>query len=163
MMANPMAKTWTKAGLVRRRLKAGKPRQKDLVLSAEEAVLQGYGLLLAARKAMLEEGITTGAEDLKAALVLMTPEKAKVSEVQVLGIPREFASLPRLHAKATQLERTEKLVPLGIAFWQRDRETDDEPTVWVQQWLVNPRAEQATREARKALEKSAGKDTQAAF
>jgi hypothetical protein len=161
---NLMAKTWTKAGMVRRRFKAGKPRQKDLVYDCENAAMHGYMLLLEVRKAMLEEGITTGTEDVRAALVLVTPDSAKVNRIYLLAIPPRLANLPSLAAKASQLERREKVVPLGVAVWQRDREPTDEQIVWIQQWLVEgPRAELASREAQKAFKISEGKETETAF
>ena len=154
--SNPMASTWTKAASIRRKFKAGPPRRNDLVYDCERAALQGYMLFLEIRKAMQAE-IPTGAKDIRAALVLMTPENL----VYLLAIPK-LEGLPALSAKAMQLERTEKTVPVGVAVWQRDREAQED-VVWVQPWLVNPQAERAAREAQKAFKASEGKDTKISF
>ncbi len=159
---NPMAATWTKAATVRRMFKAGRQRQNDLLYDSEEAILQGRISFLQIRKAMLAAGIATTADDLRAALVLMTPEGAESNEVYVLPIPRELAKLPELSVKVTKLEKSEKAVPLGLVFWQRDREAEDSD-VWVQPWLVNPRAAAATIAARKAYGESRGNATTSTF
>ena len=151
-----MASTWTKAAKVRRAFKAGRQRQKDLKYDCERAVLEARILNIEIRKAMIQAGITTG-DDAKVALVLMTPDSAKINRVYVLTIPRDIAGLPEVAAKAAKLEKAEKAVPLGVAIWQRDREAYDPSElksgieVWMHLWLTSERALCASAEALKAF------------
>jgi hypothetical protein len=154
---NLMAATWTKAAKVRRVLKAGRQRQKDLAYDTERAVIECRLLFNRIRAEMLEAGITT-VEDVRVALVLMT-----LREVYLFQVPRDFSRLPTMYEQAAILERNENAVPVGAAIWQRDPEAGDSVEVWVQPWLVNPRAVLAAAEARKAFLDSDGRDTKSAF
>jgi hypothetical protein len=160
---NRMADTWTKAGKVRRLFKAGKPRQKDLQYDSERAILEAQVVFLEIRKAMLQAEIKTVGEDVRAALVLITPDNAKVDRVYLVPIPRRLEDLSELSAKVAKLEKAESVVPLGVVIWQKDREADDSVDVWVQPWLVNPRAALAASEARKAFKIAGGKETDSTF
>jgi hypothetical protein len=161
-----MAATWTKVSKVRRAFKAGPPRKKDIEYEIEEAVLQGYSALLEIRKAMVQAEILTSAEDVKAALVLMTSSpESNAGLVSLLAIPRTIKNLPGLSSEAEKLAKKGAMVPLGVAFWQRDREADpkNSKAVWVQPWLVNPRALRAAIAAREAFEESDGEETNNTF
>jgi hypothetical protein len=161
---NPMAATWTKAGKVRRLFKAGKPRQKDLTYDSERAILEARIVFVEIRKAMMQAEIRTVGEDVRAALVLMTPDNAKVDRVYLVPIPRGLEALSELSAKVAKHEKAEGVVPLGVAIWQKDSEADDSVDVWVQPWLVEtPRAKQAAIAARKAYEESEGEETETLF
>lgn len=160
---NPMAATWTRAATVRRAFKTGRKRQNDLEYDMERAVIECRILFINIRKAMLDAGITTTAEDVKVALVLMTPDAAKTDAVFLLTVPRNIEGLPELYAKASALEGKKKVVPLGVAIWQRDREASKSIDVWVQPWLTNARAARAAIEARKAFEGSDGEETNSKF
>jgi|SRR5579872_464289 len=161
---NPMAETWTKAGKVRRLFKAGKPRQKDLSYDSERAILEARIIFLEIRRAMIQAEIKTVGEDVRAALVLMTLDNAKVDRIYLLPIPRRLEDLSELSTKVAKHEKAERVVPLGVAIWQKDREADDSVDVWVQPWLVEtPRAKQAAIAARKAYEGSGGTQTESPF
>ncbi len=160
---NPMAATWTKAALVRRAFKAGPKRKTNLEYDRENAILHARILFLEFRVAMGKAGITTTAEDVRAALVLMTPESATSDQVHLLSMPRELEDLPGLSAKMAKLEKAEKVAPLGVAIWQRDREAGD-TAVWLHPWLVvGPRAQRAAIAAQKAFDASGGKETKGTF
>jgi hypothetical protein len=159
---NPMSATWTKAGKVRRAFKAGRQRQKDLRYDSERAILEARILLIEIRRAMLEAEIFKYGEDVRAALVLMTPDDAKADTVYILQMPRKLEDLPELSAKVAKHEKAEKAVPLGVAIWQRDREANHSD-VWIQPWLVNPRAALAAIAARKAFIESEGRETKSTF
>jgi hypothetical protein len=163
---NLMAGTWTKAAKVRRAFKAGPRRKTDLVYDTEEAVLQGYIALLEFRKEMVQAEIFTSADDVKAALVLMSSDpETNAGAVHLLAIPRAIKNLPDLSSKAERLSKRGATVPLGVAFWQRDREQDTKKgkTVWIQPWLVNPCAARAAMAAQEAFEESNGQETNASF
>lgn len=159
---NLMESTWTKAAIVRRKFKAGKKRQKDLEYDLERAILEARILFIEFRAAMLKEGIPTSARYARAALVLMTPDESDVNRVSALSVPRDLDGLPELADRAARLERAEKVVPLGVAIWQRDPEAGEQ-VAWVHPWRVNQRAQQAAKAAEKAFVASEGKDTNAEF
>ena len=142
-----MAGTWTNAGEVRRKFKAGKPRQKDLLIAPTQSVLEGYILLDQVRNAMREKGLSEN--DIEGALVLITPESS-ADVVYVLPFP-EVKKLPYLYGGVQRLDSAEHVVPLGIVIRQEDREAE-ETVVWVQPWLVNPRAIRAASRARRMFE-----------
>ena len=160
---NLMASTWTKAAKVRRAFKAGKKRQKDLVLTPERAMLEGYMLLRDIQKAMSEAGLSE--KDVQAALVLMTTDSSGTDLIYAAKIP-EMKYLPELYGKLRKLEKEGHWVPLGVALKQFDREAYDarDPksgaVVWDQPWLMNPRAARALIAARNAIaEDREGKGT----
>jgi len=161
---NLMAGTWTKAATVRRKFKAGPPRRKDLEYDMERAVIECRILFTQIRKEMIQAGIFTS-EDSRVALVLMTPDTdtAEVGRVHVLPVPRKLEGIPELGAKAVRLEKSEKVVPAGVAFWQKDREADNSVEVWIQPWLTSSRAARALDAARKAFKDSDGKETHSTF
>ena len=131
---NLMAATWTKAAKVRRALKAGRQRQKDLKYSCERAAIEGYILLIEMRKEMLRAGLKD--EDVRVALILITPESDKEGTIRLFPVSKRLENLPELTAEAVGLERKEGMRPMGLAVWQRDREAKD-ATVWVQPWLID--------------------------
>jgi hypothetical protein len=150
--ANPMAATWTKAGKVRRAFKAGKPRQKDLNLAPRPAIWEACLLRENIGAAMTGAGLS--ADDVQVAIVLMTPDASSgVDWVHVLPIP-QTKDLPELFTKVAKLEKADHVVPLGVAIRQIDREAYEpkDPksgaVVWVQPFLVNPRAARALIAAR---------------
>jgi hypothetical protein len=165
---NLMAGTWTKAAKVRRAFKAGPRRKTDLVYhDIEEAVLNGYAAFLTIRKEMHMPETLIPEGDVKAALVLMssTPE-SNAGLVSLLSFPRTIKNLSEMSSKAERLAKKGAMVPLGVAFWLRDREADDPKkgkATWVQPWLVNPRAARAAIAAQKAFEESDGQDTNDTF
>lgn len=144
-----MASTWTKAAIVRRKFKAGRQRQTDLVLTPTRAVLEGYILLHELQKAMVEAGLPE--EDVHAALVLITPGvPGGVDKIYVLPFP-DMNRLPELYGKVRKLHDAAGVVPLGIVVSQTDRETQDPKStgaVWVQPWLTGTRAARALLKAR---------------
>jgi hypothetical protein len=147
--ANPMAATWTKAGTVRRLFKAGRQRTKDRVLTPIAAIYEACLLLDALRNAMSEAGLSK--DDVQAALVLVTPETPDMENlIHVLPIPQP-KKLPELFAKVEKLDKPGKILPLGIAVRQLDRETESGAVVWVQPFLTGPRAESALKVARSAF------------
>lgn len=149
-----MAATWTKAGTVRRAFKAGRQRQKDLILTPTKAMFEGYILLTDIQAAMTNAGLS--AKDVQVALVLMTQDSSGTDLIYVLPIP-ETKRLPELHGKLKRLEKEGGWVPLGVAIKQLDHEARDpeDPksgaVAWVQPWLTNPRAARALIEARSAM------------
>lgn len=159
MSKNLMQSTWTPAAKVRRAFKAGPKRQKDVFYDMETAIIHGYTTFLELRKAMAVAGIPN-IPDVKAGLVLITPETAKENRVHVVEILRGIENIPNVAAKITKLEKAGPLLPLGVALWQRDRiagSTD----AWVQPWLVNPRAALASAKATQIFED--GKEGEGTF
>jgi len=154
---NPMASTWTKAAKVRRAFKAGRQRQKDRVLTPVKAIYEVCILLDDLRTAMDEAKLPV--EDVGAALVLVTPETPdRENLVYVLRVP-EPKRLPELFSEVAKLEKPGKILPLGVAVWQRDREIQDpekQGVVWVQPFLTGARAEKALLEARKVFTEGRG-------
>lgn len=149
---NLMAGTWTKAAKVRRSFKAGRPLQKDRVLTTTKAIHEACILLDDLRNAMRQSGLS--ADDVQAALVLVTPETPGLEDaVYVLPVPQP-KKLPDLFANVAKVEKTGEVLPLGIAVKQRDHEAYDpkDPksgaVVWVQPFLTGPRAVAALKHAR---------------
>ncbi len=160
--ANPMVDTWTPAATVRRAFRAGPKRKTDLEYDLESAILHARILLIEFRAAMLKAKITTTGEDVRAALVLMTPETAESNQVHLLSMPRQLEDLPELSTKAARLEKAYNVVPLGVAIWQRDRKAGAS-TTWIHPWLVDQRAQRAANAAQKAFVASEGKETKVTF
>jgi hypothetical protein len=162
---NPMAGTWTKAAKVRRVFKAGARRQKDRVLTPIAAIHEACILLDNLRNAM--QAAKLSANDVQAALILVTPETPHMDFVYVLPIPQP-EKLPELFAKVAKIEG--KILPLGIAVRQIGREPNDlkdpkDPksgaVVWVQPFLTGPRAERALLKARQVF--ADGKEAKSTF
>src|ERR1700721_1581781 len=120
--ANPMAATWTKAGKVRRSVKAGRRLQKDRVLTPTVAIFEACILLDALRNAMREADLLE--DDVRAALVLVTPEThGREDMIYVLRIPQP-GKLSELFANVAKLEKPGKILPLGIAIRQVDQDSE---------------------------------------
>ena len=147
-----MEKVLTPAARVRRAFKAGRPRQKDRVLTPVQAIYQACILLDALRSAMLEAGLL--ADDVRCGLVLMTPEVPSGFDlIQALPIPPP-KELPDLFAKVERAVEAGVTLPLGIVIQQRDREGEDPKSLgatWVEPFLTGPRAARALIEARRAF------------
>jgi hypothetical protein len=133
---NLMSSTWTKAAKVRRAFKAGRTRQNDLELTCDLAIHEAYILLLKIRKEMLEVGIKTVSEDLRALFILFSENK---KEIELFQMPQHVDGLPKLAAEVFKAEKVNNAQPLGVAIWLRDREAG-EPSVWLHSWLTNPDA-----------------------
>ncbi len=148
---NLMAGTWTKAALVRREYKAGRPRQKDRVITPLVAIHEACILLDDLRNAMRERDLPV--EDVRAAIILMVPNFPTPDRdaVHVLRVP-EPNDLPDLFKRAADVATTGAVRPLGLAVWQMDRELGD-AVAWVQPFLTGPRAVAALREAKRAFAK----------
>ena len=149
---NPMASTWTKAGLVRKTFKSGRKRQTDLKLySIKEAGFLACIELEKLRTAMSDVGLSP--DDVAAALVLVTPETpGQENIVYTVPVPHEDDKLPELFAKVKQItnERFGKIMSLGIVLRQLDYEADPKGgvIVWVEPFLTGPRAEKALLHAK---------------
>jgi hypothetical protein len=156
--ANPMAGTWTKAGKVRRAFKAGRQRQKDHVLTPIAAIHETCILLDEIRNAMREADLS--ADDVQAALVLVTPETpGRENLIHVLPIPKP-KKLPELFATVSKIEKPGKVLPLGLVIRQLDEDVESGAVVWAQPFLTGPRAEAALIQARKMFaDGSGGKST----
>ncbi len=153
---NPMAATWTKAAKVRRAFKVGRQRQKDRVLTPVAAIHETCILLDSLRNAMDEAGLSR--EDVGAAVVLVTPETPdRENLVYVLKVPPP-KELPKLFLEVAKIEKPGKILPLGVALWQLDRERDpkDGGVVWMHPFLTGPRAERALIRARQIFQEGAG-------
>ena len=158
-----MTSTETKAAKVRRAFRAGRPEIKSREYDIESAVMTARSLFMEIRKERSLEGIDDWWDDIAVALVLMTTEEARKDRVYLLPISRDFDDLASLYKSAMQLKTTEKVVALGVAFWQLDREAGGETHVWTEQWLAGPRAALAINRASEAFKESGGKETSANF
>jgi len=149
---NLMAGTWTKAAIVRRKFKAGRPIQKDRELTSIAAIHEACILLDGLRNAMREAGLSP--DDVRAALALATPETPGGEDhVYALPLPAP-GKLPVLFTKVEKIEQSGPILPLGIVVWQRDREAEADDSgvrgvVWVQPFLTGPRASRALIEVRR--------------
>lgn len=150
---NPMARTWSKAALVRRKFKAGRPIQKDRVLSPIAAIHEGCILLDDLRNAMRDAGLSP--DDVRVGIVFVTPETPDTENVvYTLRIPRDPRDLPKLFKKMEEIVTAAKVLPLGLLAGQTDRETmePDDPksgaVVWVQPFLTGDRAVRALKTAK---------------
>lgn len=146
-----MAATWTKAGKVRRAFKAGRQRQKDRVITPTVAIYEACILLDELRTAMDDAGLS--ANDVQAALVLMTPETPdRENVVYVLPVPQP-KKLPELFANVAKVEKPGKVLPLGILIRQLDHEALDPKegkvrvALWPQPFLTGDRATRALKKA----------------
>ncbi len=125
---NLMAATWTKAGLVRRAFKAGRPRKADLVLTPTRAILEGSIVLHELQVAMEAAGLSP--DDVKAALVFVSGPLFYATLIP------PTSELPRLFRKVKELEG--EWQPLGLVLCQSDLEAEPKSgtVIWVQPWLV---------------------------
>ena len=159
-----MAATWTKAGQVRRTFKAGRPLKKDRVVPPTIAIYEACILLDELRTAMHDAGLSP--DDVRAALVLMTPETpGKENLLYLLRIP-EPGKLPKLFATVEEIEESGKILTLGILVRQEDREASDPKdgkvrvAVWPQPFLTGDRATRALKQAGQMfMDGSGGKST----
>jgi len=155
---NLMASTWTPAAIVRRKFKAGPRRKVDLKLDVERAFLECRILYTELRDAMIEAGIRTGANDVSVGLILMTPAgTAKNRFVKVLPVGGNMEVLAQQARKADQLEKRHGVLPIGVAFWQRDREAGQDET-WVRSWRLDNTSALLLAEVMKALHKEKGNE-----
>lgn len=154
---NLMASTWTPAAIVRRKFKAGPRRKTDLVQDVERAFLECRILYTEFRDAMQEAGIRTAANDVSVGLVLMTPWEAKNRYVHFLPVGGNMEALAEQARKANRLEKRDKALPIGVAFWQRDRATGQDG-VWVRPWRLDANSVGALIEVQKALSTEKGNE-----
>lgn len=159
---NLMAATWTPASLVRRAFNAGPRRRSDRQFEdVEDAVLTAYTSFRGLRGAMKDAELP--ARDVRAALVLMSPYYAdptfNTGTVMLLAVPDAIKGLPALLDEAEKHIKKDAMLPLGVAFWQRDKDprAKSDKTAWVQLWLVDPRAQRAADAATESLAKLDGR------
>jgi len=141
---NPMAATWTKAGKVRRAFKAGRPRQKNRIVSPTVAIHEACILLHELRGAMHAEGLLEN--DVQAALVIVTPETPDRENFVYLQVIPDPKRLPDLFASVRKIEKPEKMFIMGILLKQRDRELGKD-VVWPHHYLIGESAQKAMRKA----------------
>lgn len=130
---NPMAATWTPAAVVRRAFKAGPRRKTDLVYDVERGFLECRILYIELRNAMIDAGIKTAANDVSVGIVLMDSNNRKAYVIPAGGNLDAFTEWAH---KADRLDKKHKVIPVGVAFWQRDRESGQDET-WVRLWRVD--------------------------
>jgi hypothetical protein len=126
---NLMAATWTKAAKVRRAFKAGRQRQKDLVLTPTRALFEGSIVLHELQVAMQTAGLSE--EDVKAGLVFMSESGSYAVPIPPpSNLPAAFDAVRNLEGGGWR--------PLGLVLCQLDREVDSKngSITWVQPWLV---------------------------
>ncbi len=101
--------------------------------------------------------------------MLMTPEAENLENIIYTLLVPPPGQLPRLFAELEKIERHGKILPLGLAVWQLDREATNSvdprgtPVVWVQPFLTGERAARALIQARNDFGKDFGKNHQAKF
>lgn len=159
---NPMASYWSKAALVRRSFKAGPRRKMDLVYDAERAFLECRILYTELRKAMLDFGIETGASDVSVGLVLMAPWESNDRRVYVVPAGGSLDVFAERGRKAERLEKRHSAVPIGVAFWQRDREANQEE-VWVRPWRMDSNPVMLMVEVKNAMKTEKGNEFELEF
>ncbi len=149
---NLMASTWTKAALVRRAFNAGPRRKSDREFEdLEDAVLAAYVSYRDIRRAMKKAELSE--RDARAAFVLVDATFAgqpfNASTAVMLPIPATIKGIPDL-LKDTERYAKSKMVPLGVVFWQRDRDerAKESRSVWIQSWRVDPRLHRAANAVR---------------
>jgi hypothetical protein len=158
---NLMAGTWTDAAKVRRAVNAGPRRKTDLEFEdMEDAVLAAYVSFRDLRKEMSKAGLSE--RDARAAFVLMTAEfegaPFNAGHVTLLTIPRNIAGLHALLNAAKKHANKGEMAPLGVVFWQRDRDErakESKPT-WVQSWRVDVRSLRAAGAVRDKFKELGG-------
>ena len=129
---NPMAGTWTKAALVRRRIKAGRPSRVNEILTPLQAANRLVNEVEKARSLMVEAGLAP--EDVKAGLVYRSGDNGGLTWP------------PRAGGMATFVDRLEKMQPppefVGIVWEQIDWESGTngvgQRAVWPVQFLWGP-------------------------
>jgi hypothetical protein len=136
--------TWTKAGKVRRAFKAGRPRQKNRIVSPTVAIHEACILLHELRGAMHAEGLLEN--DVQAALVIVTPETPDRENFVYLQVIPDPKRLPDLFASVRKIEKPEKMFIMGILLKQRDRELGKD-VVWPHHYLIGESAQKAMRKA----------------
>ena len=146
-----MEKSLTPAGRVRRRLKAGRPR--NIALSTFDALHRLVNEADRARTMMQEAGLDPN--DIKLALIYCTPEKPGFEEtVGYKWLPQPGETMEfftRFEKEATETP----FLYLGILWLQMDHESPGakalgrpEPVVWVTQFIAGPKAEEKLFAAR---------------
>jgi hypothetical protein len=147
-----MAAHWSKAGKVRRAFKAGRLRKNNRVLTPTVAIYEACILLDELRTAMDDAELSP--DDVRAALVLVTPETPGMENlVYVLQVPQP-KRLPELFAEVAKIEKLGKVLPLGILIRQLERDAADpkagkevDVAVWPQPFLIGDRATRALKKA----------------
>ena len=148
---NLMASTWTEAAKIRRTFKAGRPIKKDRVLTLSRAILEACIALNEIRDKMRDAGLPE--EDVQAKLVLAS--EAGTHDLVYLPTVPTIQGVPEL---ANRLFTSEvKWRPLGLAFWQMDREANS-AVGWVQPWLTDERSVRALKKARESISASMPED-----
>jgi hypothetical protein len=150
---NLMASTWTKAALVRRAFNAGPRRKSDREFEdLEDAVLAAYISFRDIRLEMKNAGLAE--RDTRAAFVLMTAAfegpPFNAGAAVMLTIPDTIKGLPDLLKDAERHADKGEMAPLGVVFWQRDRDerAKESKAVWIQSWRVDPRLQRAANAVR---------------
>jgi hypothetical protein len=144
--ATPLDHLMTKAQLVRRKFKTGRPYKKDRNLSplaAMSTAVDMYGQLL---DLMVGE-YNLPASDAMCALCVVS-RATEAEDLQVLRIPIDHAKFPEY---LERLAIIPKCLPLGILFAMRDREVKDMKkkfVAWVFPFLVGPKARAKMLEAK---------------
>jgi hypothetical protein len=159
---NLMASTWTRAALVRRAFNAGPRRKSDREFGdLEDALLAAYVSFRDIRREMKKAELSE--RDTRAAFVLMTaafegpPFNAGVAVM--LTIPDTIKGLPDLLRDAEKYANKGKMIPLGVVFWQRDRDerAKEGKSVWIQSWRVDPRLQRAANAVREEFRELDGR------
>ncbi len=150
---NLMASTWTDAARVRRAFNAGPRRKTDREFDdLEDAVLTAYRSYRDIRREMKNAGLSE--RDTRAAFVLVTAAYAGApfngGHAMMLPIPDAIKGLPGLLKDAEKWANKGEMIPLGVVFWQRDRDerAKESKSVWIQSWRVDPRLLRAANAVR---------------
>ena len=154
---NLMASTWTPASMVRRKFKAGPPRKRPLEIDVERAFLECRILYADFRDAMLEAGIKTAKDDVAVGVVLMTPPDGDKQFVTVLPVGGDMEALAVQARKADRLQKRHSVIPIGVAFWQRDRAAKQDEQ-WVRAWRIDSHSAQVLSEVMVALRTEKGEE-----
>jgi hypothetical protein len=146
---NPMAGTWTKAGLVRRKFRAGPSQRKDRILAPVKAVFETCMLLDDIREKMRDAGLDPS--DVHAAMVV---EDSRFRYLLKVPEPKRVPEL--LNA----VESINDPVIVGLIFVQLDREVEDPKkaaATWVHPFRVGPNAERSLAAGIQMLNSKTGK------
>ena len=151
-LGNLMASTWTKAALVRRAFKSGRPRKVDLRLHWKKALLQGLIAQEDIQNAMRDQELA--AEDVRVSLVLISADlKSGARQAHVWRLPMTLEDVPPIAERIEFLELTERIEAPGLIFLQRDRELETQipgrfnQEIWTERWLMGEDAQAAMTKA----------------
>lgn len=158
---NGLASFWTKAAMVRRAFNAGPRLKSDRAFDdLEDAVLEAYTEFRDMRRRMKNAELS--ARDTRAAFVLIPPyfegPPFNASAGLMIPIPDTIKGLPDLLKEAERAAGKSEMVPLGVVFWQRDRDerAKEAKSVWVQSWRVDPRWQRAANAVREEFREQDG-------